>query len=153
MGGGGGGGMMGGGGGGMGGGFAVPPERIADLTLNTVCLEYGKPDPRPSMHYELRPIEEVTDNVVLQELLRDFGRGKYTDQRAVQAAAWHLADGKSWDELAALKNRRIRRPDEPHFRLDQLQNAQMYVSLAYHAAKEREQEQAQAETEPDYSKR
>lgn len=150
---GGGGGGGGGGFGGGGGGFAVPPERVAELKLNTVCLEHGKPDPRPAMHYELRKIEEVTDNVALQELVRQFGSGKITNQRSAQAAAWHLADGMAWQELAALKNRRIRRPDEPHFRPQELRQAQTLVAIAHHAAKAREQEGSEKQTETDFSKR
>lgn len=148
---GGGGGGFGGGGGG--GGYAIAPERFAELKLNTVCLEHGKPDPRPAMHYELRKIEEVTDNVALQELVIAFGSGKITSRSAAQAAAWHLADGMTWQELAALKNRRIRRADEPHFRTTELRQAQSLVAIAHNAAKAREREAGEKPAERDFSKR
>ena len=103
---GGGGGMGGMGGGGMGGGggfMRVPPERMKKLSVTTVCLEHGKPDPNPKMAYKIVPLEEFTDNPNVRVLCEALGYGQVT-QNTAQAAAWHMMDGLSWQELAA-KNR------------------------------------------------
>ena len=85
--------------------FNIPPEEVAQLRLPSVCLEHGKPDPRPKMPYQLKPIESVTDKAEVAELCRMLGRGQLS-QRAAQAAAWHLANGMNWEQLAGL-NRKI----------------------------------------------
>jgi hypothetical protein len=84
--------------------FNVAPENVAQLRLTSVCLEHGKPDPRPKMAYELRPIESVTDKAELHEVCRMLGRQQLS-QQAAQAAAWHLVNGMSWEELAGLKRK------------------------------------------------
>ena len=98
MGGGMGGGMMGGGGmggGGMGGGmFNVAPEQVGQFKVATVCLEHGKKVPRPKIPYEIAPLDRVTTEPGVKELLMAFGSGRI-NQRVTQAAAWHLANGLS----------------------------------------------------------
>jgi hypothetical protein len=101
--GGGGGGMMGGMGGMGGGMFAIEPEQVAKFKVTTVCLEHGKKDPRPGIPYEMRPLEDVTAKVEVKELLIAMGK-QGLSQRAAQAAAWHLANGLTWEQLA---NKRI----------------------------------------------
>ena len=98
----GGGGGQGFGGGGQGGGnfFNVPPEKVGELKLPTVCLEHGKKEPRAAIPYEIRPIASFNTDPAVHELLKLFGRGGI-DQRSAQAAAWHLANKMSWQELRA----------------------------------------------------
>jgi hypothetical protein len=98
----GGGGQGGGGGGGFGGGgglFNVDPEKTRRIEVKTVCLEHGKPDPTAKMEYIMVPIEKVTQNVQLMEICRMVGSGEIP-QNAGQAAAWHITDRLSWQELA-----------------------------------------------------
>jgi hypothetical protein len=124
MGGGMGGGMMGGGmggggmgGGGMGGGggfFNVAPEAIGQIKVGLLCLEHGKKDPRPGIPYEIKPIEALTDNPAIHALLREFANDKYP-QRAAQAAAWHLNNNMTWQQLAAKSIPHINRPADPYF--------------------------------------
>lgn len=100
--------QMGGGMGGMGGGggfFSIPPEKVAQVPLNTVCLEHGKADPNPRMHYKLVKTEEFTVDPELRELLLVVASGKF-DKKSLQAAAWHLTDKLSWDDLAKKSSRR-----------------------------------------------
>ena len=54
----------GGGGGGFGGGgaFNLAPEKVHKIKVQTVCLEHGKPDPKPTMKYEIRPIDKLAAN-------------------------------------------------------------------------------------------
>ncbi|MEA1951879.1 MAG: hypothetical protein U9N87_10870, partial [Planctomycetota bacterium] len=40
--------------------FNIAPEKVGHMKLNTVCLEHGKPDPRPKAKYEIRPVEQVS---------------------------------------------------------------------------------------------
>ncbi|HTM54389.1 MAG TPA: hypothetical protein VL175_10185 [Pirellulales bacterium] len=101
-----GGGMMGGMGGGM-GMMNIAPEKVQQFKVPTVCLEHGKPEPRPHTPYEIKPIEEYTSNTEVKELLTLFGKNGLS-QRATQAAAWHLANNMSWEDLA---NKRIEHLD------------------------------------------
>ncbi len=115
------GGMGGGmGGGGMGGGmFNVAPEQVGQFKVATVCLEHGKKEPRPQIPYKIVPLETVTTESGVKELLVAMGRGRL-DQRATQAAAWHLANGLSWQQLAAKRITHINGTSEPWFRQNEL---------------------------------
>jgi hypothetical protein len=149
-----GGGMMGGGGyggggmGGMGGGFfSIPPEKVVKVPYQSVCLDHGKPEPRPTMTYQLVPVEKYTDNVALQELLARVGTGRI-DPQAAQAAAWVLDDGMSWQELAAKKIKRAGGvPDTPYFSPLQLRRAQEAVT--YFVARARESQKDKPEEPAD----
>ncbi|MDX1925477.1 MAG: hypothetical protein SFV81_03100 [Pirellulaceae bacterium] len=98
-----GGGMGGMGGGGMGGMFRVNPDRPGKLKVPCVCLEHGKQDPNPRMKYKIVPLEEVNADPRVRDLCTVLGQGK-VPQNTAQAAAWHIANHMSWDELAH-KNR------------------------------------------------
>jgi hypothetical protein len=96
----GGGGMGGGGMGGMGGGFFnVAPDKVAKVKLVTVCLDHGKEDPNPHIEYKLVPIESYAKDQAVTETIKLMLAGKL-DQHSAQAAAWHLQNGLSWQELA-----------------------------------------------------
>jgi len=97
------GGMGGGGMGGMGMGggfFSVGPDKVGKIKVTTVCLEHGKQDPNPRIPYEIRPIETFTQDQRVIEVCKMLGRGELA-QNVAQAAAWHLGNGLTWDELAA----------------------------------------------------
>ncbi|MEM9368986.1 MAG: hypothetical protein AAGD07_23600, partial [Planctomycetota bacterium] len=91
-------------GGGMGGGmFRVAPGRAQKVTLTTVCLEHDKPEPNPRMEYKIVRLDEVTQDPAVHLLCGAVGRGQVA-QNTAQAAAWHLMDKMSWEELSR-KNR------------------------------------------------
>jgi hypothetical protein len=94
--------------------FNVAPERTRRISVPTLCLEHGKPDPNSRMKYELKPIDAISDKPEVAELLKRYGRGE-VNVRVAQAAAWHLQNGMSWKELAAKELRHARRPNEPYF--------------------------------------
>ena len=75
-----GGGMGGGGGGGGMGMMYVAPEKVESLKVPTVCLEHGKAEPRPTVPYEIRPLESFTNRPAVKELCRMLGHR--TDQPA-----------------------------------------------------------------------
>lgn len=116
--------------------FNIPPEGVAQLRLKAVCLEHGKPTPRPAMKYTLKPIDAATDNARVQAVCRMLGRGEI-GQSTAQAAAWHLNNGKSWRELAAMTDRSLaivaRRP---LFTPDQLSKARRVVDDLEERSKE-----------------
>lgn len=109
--------------------FCIAPEKVAQLRLPTVCLDYGHPDPRPAMRYRLVPITEVGEPKELELLCRRLGYDPES-QRVAQAAAWHYCDEKSWEELQGIVVRRLARPDQSFFSSDEIKNAKLLaVSL------------------------
>ena len=65
-----------------------------------------------------------------------LGQGNL-DQRAAQAAAWHFANGMSWDELAAKKIHHLGgRPDEQYFSRSEMQQAMRIGSQVVQLAKD-----------------
>jgi hypothetical protein len=86
--------------GGMGGGFFnVPADKVTKIKFAAVCLDHGKEDPSPHVEYKLVPIEEYAKNPAITEVIKLMVGGKL-DQHSAQAAAWHLQNGLSWEELA-----------------------------------------------------
>ena len=142
MGGGGGGQGMGGGMGGMGGGggmFNVPAEKEGNFKVPCVCLEHGKPEPRPQMAYSVKPIESFTTKPGVAEMLKDLGNYKI-NQRAAQVAAWHLNNGMSWETLA---NKKIELADGrsyPYFSDAELLAGRQIAEQAVLAAENAEKE-------------
>lgn len=119
--------------------FSIPAERVAQVPFHSVCLNYGKPDPSPRMTYQIVPLAKFTSDPVLQELLRVFGT-QQMDQSLAQAAAWHLTDNLSWDDLARIRKYTIPgvfSSQVPIFSLPQLQGARKLVLQAERAARER----------------
>ena len=131
------GGGMGGGGGGFGGGFFnVGPERVGKIKVVTVCLEHGKKDPNPRMAYEIKPIETFTDKAELIEVCKMLGYHQL-DQASAQAAAWHLSDGLSWQELARkVKVKHLNGQQELYFNQANLRSAVQAVQEATRRAGE-----------------
>jgi hypothetical protein len=118
-----GGGGMGMGGGGMGMGMMnIPAEKVAQFKIAMVCLEHGKKEPRSSTRYEVKPIEEFTTKPEVKELLTAFGKRRL-NQRATQAAAWHLANGMSWEELLNKQIEHLNGTSEPWFDPREIQSA------------------------------
>lgn len=114
--------------------FNVPPEKTAEFRVDCVCLEYGKPDPRPIVPYELLPADKVA-NPETVAMLVEFGRGKYS-QRAAQAAAWHLANSMSWEKLEAIRGELLSLGlRAPYFTRQELDDAHKLVDAAKAAVK------------------
>lgn len=130
----------GGGIGGIGGGggfFNVAPKRTGKLGVETICLEHGKRDPNPKIDYEIKPLATVTSKPEVIELCRMLGRGEIP-QNSAQAAAWHLANGLSWQQLANKDRYRSQFTGraERFFSLRELQFAQRIVAEATKRAEE-----------------
>ena len=123
-----GGGGLGGGGGG-GGVFNVAPERIGKIKVPCVCLEHGKRDPRPSIPYRLVPIDEFTEQPAVPQLLKLLAQ-RQIDQRAAQAAAWHLNNEMTWEQLAGKEIIRAGGSRYPYFSRAELELAYEIASAA-----------------------
>ena len=132
--------------GGMGGGFFnVPPEKVGKLKVTTVCLEHGKPDPRPAMKYEIKPIASFTDKPAVHEMLNLLGRGK-VDQRAAQVAAWHLNDEMSFQELAAKVIRRANGVTRPYFTPQELRSGMRVSAASIQLAEQRKADSGRSDS-------
>ena len=139
-----GGGMMGGMGGmmgGMGGGFFnVAPDKVAKVKLVTVCLDHGKEDPNPHIEYKLVPIESYAKDPAVTEVIKLMVKGKI-DQHSAQAAAWHLQNGLSWEQLATkVGTKHLNGAVEPYF-------TAVHLRRALAAANEAEKRAAAAESQ------
>ncbi len=141
-------GMGGMGGMGMGGGmFSVPPERIVQIPFHSVCLEHGKTDPDPTMHYTLIPIEQYTKDENLAALITLIGT-RQIDPLVAQAAAWNLSSKMSWEELASKPSSEIGYQDYPYFSAQALNQAQMLVAEARGFARDRAARERDKKSEP-----
>ena len=131
---------MGGGGMGMGGGgaFSIPPERSRTFRVPTVCVEYGKHEPSSRMPYKLTKVETFSSDPKLTFVLESLGRGELS-QKVAQAAAWHIANGLTWEKLAAEKiDHAGGIPDEPYFSQAELVMAYRLVAVATEEARRRQ---------------
>ena len=122
--GGGGGGFGGGGGGGFGGGvFNLQPEQVKKLKVTTVCLEHGKREPHARVEYRIISTESFPLTPPTVELLKMLGQAEI-DQPSAQAAAWHLANGLSWQQLGAnVGAKHLNGSQEAYFSFAQLERA------------------------------
>jgi hypothetical protein len=139
-----GGGMGGMGMGGMGMGgmgmFNIAPEKVGQIKVDTVCLEHGKSEPRAAIPYEIKPIDSINAKAGVKELCQMLGSGKI-DQRAAQAAAWHLNNEMSWQELAAKRLKHANGTYEPYFKPQVIRAAMELAGNAQKVAAEKEQQQ------------
>lgn len=127
----------GGGGGGVGGmpgggAFSIPPEKSRVVKVRTVCLEHGKPEPRPRHAYRLDRFDSFSSDPALQGVLEALGRGEISSQVA-QAAAWHLSSGLSWEQIANERIDHVIDEDEPYFTAAEVHAARQVVSTVERA--------------------
>ena len=111
--------------------FSIPPEKVVLVKYNSVCLEHGKREPSPRMTYRLARPEEFTQDARLVELLKVIGNGRI-NARVAQAAAWHLSNNMSWQELASKETNHLGGlPPTPYFSPAQIMSAnQVVIQLA-----------------------
>lgn len=121
--------------------FSIPPGKTVQLQLSSVCLSYGRPDPTPAMKYKLVRVEDQVCDPALRELLA--GINERSDRDAVQAAAWHLANGLSWEQIAKLSNQRLPGVFTPMFTAGEIRNGRTLVETAKELAEARPEETPQ----------
>jgi hypothetical protein len=108
--------------------FSVPPEKTVQIGLNSICLNYGRREPHAGMKYQLVKADSYTTDPVLQQLLEDYNPS--VNRGAQQAAAWHLTNGLSWEQLAQLTDQKVPGNPVPLFNPQQLQGARTLVDQA-----------------------
>jgi hypothetical protein len=119
---------------------ATPPKQGPELVLHpgktrvfrfaTVCLEHGKPEPSARMPYRMIALDTWSDEPRLAFVMECLASGVIT-QKVAQAAAWHIANGLSWERLAAETIDHIGGvPDEPFFAAAELEAARQVVQVA-----------------------
>ncbi len=79
----------------------IPAQKTRKLTATTVCLEFGKPDPLPRLAYRMIPLSQFSQDDRIGLLCKQLGQGEIP-QNSAQAAAWHLANHLSWDEISQI---------------------------------------------------
>jgi hypothetical protein len=111
-------------------GLTVMPGKMRTIRVPTVCLQHGRPEPSPRVAYRLVALESQSKDPKLAVVLEALGRGEIP-QKVAQAAAWHLANGLTWERLAAEKiDHAGGDPDEPVFAAWELQAAFRVVEVA-----------------------
>lgn len=114
--------------------FSIPAEKTVQLQLQTVCLDYGRREPNAKLTYQLRRLEDTVSDPVLRIVLQRYEPNK-TDRKALQAAAWHLANGLNWKELAAKQDVHAGGIITPHFTSHQIRTAQRLIEEAENVLK------------------
>lgn len=109
--------------------FHVAPERVGQIKIACVCLEHGKPDPRPAIPYEMRPLSALSNDPRVAQLLKMMANDELSREVA-QASAWHLANGMTWEELAAKRIKRANGMSYSYFAPDVVAAAFKATSIA-----------------------
>lgn len=110
--------------------FTVAAGATVAVKFPTVCLEYGKRDPTARMPYRLTAFEKVSQDPKVALILGGLASG-HLSQKVAQAAAWHLASGRTWEQLAAeVIDRAGGDPDLPVFTAAELAAARQAVDVA-----------------------
>jgi hypothetical protein len=116
--------------------FNIEAGKERKLKVLAVCLQHGKDEPNPRVAYKLCPIASVTEKPEVAELVRSLASA-IADQRAVQAAAWHLENGLTWKELAKMpKIRHLNGLTERYFSPTEINHARGYADASLNAAKQ-----------------
>lgn len=111
-------------------GLIVMPGKTRAIRVPTVCLQHGRPEPSQRVPYKLVALESHAKDPKLAVVLEALGRGEIP-QKVAQAAAWHLANGLTWERLAVEKiDHAGGDPDEPFFAAWELQAAFRVVEVA-----------------------
>ena len=110
--------------------FTVPAGKTLTLRVPLVCLEYGLKEPTPRIPYRLTQLESFSPDPRLAVILGGLASGHLT-QSVAQAAAWNVASGRSWEQLAAEVIDRVGgAPDLPVFSAAELMAARQAVEIA-----------------------
>jgi hypothetical protein len=126
--------------------FSVAAGGTVAVKLPTVCLEYGKREPTARMPYRLTAFEKVSQDPKLALVLGGLASG-HLSQKVAQAAAWHLASGRTWEQLAAeVIDRAGGDPDLPVFSAAELAAARQAVDVATRLAAAAEARQPAADS-------
>lgn len=117
--------------------FTIAAGGTVAVKVPTVCLEYGKREPMARMPYKLTAFEKVSQDPKVALILGGLASG-HLSQKVAQAAAWHLASGRTWEQLAAeVIDRAGGDPDLSVFSAAELAAARQAVDVATRLTVER----------------
>ena len=110
--------------------FTVAVGGSRRLLVSTVCLDYGLREPTARMPYRLAAVDGVAADPRVAILLQGLAGG-YLSSNVAQAAVWHIANGRTWEQLAAeVIHRAGGDPDIPVFAPAELVAARRAVETA-----------------------
>jgi hypothetical protein len=118
--------------------FNVPPEKVGRFKVAAVCLEHGKREPSEQVPYAIKPLESFTTKPGVRELCALLGNGQL-NQRAAQAAAWHLNNDMTWQELAAKRLRFANGTARSYFSGEEIQGGMAVATTAVTLSQQRQQ--------------
>ncbi len=121
----------------------IPAGKSIQLSLKSVCLNYGRPEPISKMTYRLVPVEKFSNAPVLAELLESYSAR--VNQDAMQAAAWHVANSMDWKQIGNLPLRSLAGTSAKLFHPKDVQAAQRLVEAAKERAAQRPKVERPAE--------
>lgn len=120
--------------------FSIPPERVVRVPYQSVCLEHGKKEPHPRSRYGIGRPDDYTQDPQALALLDLIGT-QQIDKQVAQAAAWHLFNNMSWQELASKAQEHLGGSGAtPYFTQQELQAALQLVTAAQKKAEDRKVE-------------
>lgn len=107
--------------------FRVAAGKTRRLSVRTVCLQHGRPDPTPRMQYQIVPLATLHKSLAIQTLCRQMAHG-ILSQSTAQAAVWNLANGISWRELVGMNRVESKYSgNQRYFRRSELAHAKEWV--------------------------
>jgi hypothetical protein len=84
----------------------------------------------------------------VRELCELLGKHE-VGQRAAQAAAWHLNNNMSWEQLAAKRLHYANHTTRPYFTADEIRHAQQIASTALGLAEQRKKSEGPSSGKSD----
>jgi hypothetical protein len=84
----------------------VPAGQSVSLSVPAVCLNFGRPTPTPRDAFTLVDVDDYSANPRVRKALRSLAT-LGTSQGVAQAIMWHVCDGLTIDQLAALPAKRL----------------------------------------------
>jgi len=106
--------------------FSIPAGKTLRVPYTSVCLNHGLNEPTSRTTVKLMPVEEYTEDPVLQTLINQVGTHPQ-HQHTLQAAIWHVANGMSWEQLARKSIGPVAVPGRTYFSPGQMTAAQSIV--------------------------
>lgn len=86
------------------------------LSIRSVCLNFGLPEPNPRSPLFLKRIDEYTSNLKVRELLLKLAQAG-AQPSVAQVALWHYTNGLSWEQLARIPLRATGRLSADDFQM------------------------------------
>ena len=80
-------------------GLAVSPNQTIEVSVPSVCLNFGLPTPTARNVFTLKDVETYSPDTRVRRALKSLSTVG-TSQTVAQAAMWHVCNGMSFDQIA-----------------------------------------------------